>query len=202
VPQTAEVDILCQYAVVNKENFKPAWSMKAFVALVRELEHHHVVNGPPEIADDFISKKSRRWTPDAIQILAQAADSYIVEVLNSGWQLSEWGSRMTLMGQDVVVAAARQQGPIARLAPETIEKVASLTPIPDSRRKKERLAIRAGEQPGIDFIKHPGPTRKQVQRRLRRPVAALRHRNQPDGCMECQDDVKFGPGTTRPRRST
>jgi hypothetical protein len=105
------------------------------------------------------------------------------------------------MGQDVVVSAARQQGPIARLAPQTIEKVASLTPIPDSRRKKERLAIKAGDKPGVDFIPHPGLMRKQVQAWLRRPVAALRHKNQPDGCMECQDDVKFGAGTTRPRRS-
>jgi len=57
----------------------PAWSTKAYVRTVHEIEHHDVVISGI-FADEFPDKRPREWTKQPLVTLAVATAVYMVEV--------------------------------------------------------------------------------------------------------------------------
>jgi len=61
-------------------NGKPAWSTKAFVRTVREIDHPHGVSCGM-FSHNFSDKNPREWTKEALTTLDCAPAAYMVEVL-------------------------------------------------------------------------------------------------------------------------
>jgi hypothetical protein len=61
-------------------NGKPPWSTKPFIRTVCQFEQHDVItSGIP--TDGFQDKGPREWTKQAVKTLAEATESYMVEVI-------------------------------------------------------------------------------------------------------------------------
>ena len=61
-------------------NRKPPWSEKAFVPIVREIEHHDVVSSGI-FPDEFHDKCPRAWMKKALNTLEEPMEAYMVEVI-------------------------------------------------------------------------------------------------------------------------
>jgi hypothetical protein len=64
---------------IAARNGKPPWSTKAFVSTVRKIEHRHAISSGI-FADEFPDKHPREWTKQALIILEEAMEAYMVEV--------------------------------------------------------------------------------------------------------------------------
>jgi hypothetical protein len=64
---------------IAARNGKPPWSTKAFVCTVRKIEHHDVVSSGI-FADEFPDQHPWEWTKQALIILEEATEAYMVEV--------------------------------------------------------------------------------------------------------------------------
>jgi hypothetical protein len=60
-------------------NGNTPWSTKAFVHTVWKIEHHDVISCGI-FADEFRDTGPREWTKHALKTLAEATESYMVEV--------------------------------------------------------------------------------------------------------------------------
>jgi hypothetical protein len=61
-------------------NREPAWSTKAFVSTVPNIEHHNVVCSGIS-PDEFRTKHPREWTEQAVITLEEATEAYTIEVI-------------------------------------------------------------------------------------------------------------------------
>jgi len=64
---------------IAAHNVQPPWSTKAFVRIVRKIEHHNVVSSGI-FADEFPDKRPREWTKQTFITLEEAMEAYMVEV--------------------------------------------------------------------------------------------------------------------------
>jgi len=65
---------------IAARNGKPPRSTKAFVRIVRVIERHNVVSSGI-FADEFGDQCPRKWTKQALKILEEAMELYMVEVI-------------------------------------------------------------------------------------------------------------------------
>jgi len=89
-------------------NGKPPWSTKAFVCILRKIEHHDVVSAGI-FKDEFHGKGPPQWTKQELITIEKAMEAYMVEVIATSHcvkqQLISCGYSTCLLrwqGKDVV----------------------------------------------------------------------------------------------------